>query len=120
VVGRRWSLALVATGLVAATIFGTVFFSKRQEAGPPSAGAPSEPRPPAVTPSPPSVDPIGPGVAPPGPEGTTPAGMGAETRSDPASGKGKVKPRKRSGSTRGKNTSNRQKSDRPDRRPNPF
>jgi serine/threonine-protein kinase len=120
VVGRRWSLALVATGLVAATIFGTVFFSKRQEAGPPSAGAPSEPRPPAVTPSPPSVDPIGPGVAPPGPEGTTPAGMGAETRSDPASGKGKVKPRKRSGSTRGKNPSNRQKSDRPDRRPNPF
>jgi serine/threonine protein kinase len=115
---RRWPLALLLTGLVAAAIFGVFFLGKRQVGGPPAAVAPSEPRPPTVTPTLPSgVDPTAPGVTPS--DGTAP-GTGLEARSDPA-GKGKVKSRKRPGSTRGKNPSNpAQRTNKPDRRPNPF
>jgi hypothetical protein len=112
VISRRWPLTLMLTGLVAAAIFGVFFLGKRQVGGPPAAVAPSEPRPPTVTPTLPSgVDPTAPGVTPP---------EGLETRSDPA-GKGKVKSRKRPGSTRGKNPSNSgPRTNKPDRRPNPF
>jgi serine/threonine-protein kinase len=116
VISRRWPMTLMLTGLVAAAIFGVFFLGKRQVGGPPAAVAPSEPRPPTVTPTPPS------GVDPTAPGGTLPDGTaaGLEARSDPA-GKGKVKSRKRPGGTRGKNQSNPgQRTNKPDRRPNPF
>ena len=47
------------------------------------------------------------------------AAGGLEGRSDPGTGKGKVKARKRSGSTRSRNPSNTQQN-KADRRPNPF
>ena len=116
--GRRWPLVLMGTGLMAVALFGVFFLNKRQVGGPPAAVAPSDPRPPAVIPAA-TGDPTTPGVTPPGPDGTTPGGT---TLSDPGAGKGKVRARKRSGSTRGRNPSNssQQKSNKADRRPNPF